>query len=40
MGNTRTIPPHEDEITGSKEDGKIPKSDLTAWTRTEKLVKA
>ena len=40
MGNTRTIPPHEDEITGSKGDGKIPKSDLAAWTRTYRLVKA
>ena len=40
MGNTRTIPPHEDEITGSKGDGKIPKSDMAAWIRTEILVKA
>ena len=40
MGNTGTIPPHESEITSSKEDGKIPKSDLAAWTRIEILVKA
>ena len=40
MGNTRTIPPHEGEITGSNEDGKILKSDLAAWTRTYRLVKA
>jgi hypothetical protein len=32
-------PPHEGEITGSKEDDKIFKSDLAAWTRIEKLVK-
>jgi hypothetical protein len=30
MGNIGTIPPHEGEIIGSKEDGKIPKSNLTA----------
>ena len=40
MGNTGTIPPHESEITSSKEDGKIPKSDLAAWTCTYRLVKA
>jgi hypothetical protein len=39
MGNIGTIPPHEGEITGSKRDGKILKSDLAAWTRTERLVK-
>ncbi len=39
MGNTGTIPPHEGEITGSKRDGKIPKSDLAAWTHTKRLVK-
>jgi hypothetical protein len=32
--NTGTIPPHEGEITGSIEDGKIPKLDLTTWIRT------
>jgi hypothetical protein len=40
MGNTGTIPPHESEITSSKEDGKISKLDLVAWTRIEILVKA
>ena len=40
MENTGTIPPHEGEITGSNEDGKIPKLDLAAWTRTYRLVKA
>ena len=40
MGNTGTIQSHEGEITGSNEDGKIPKSDLAAWTRTYRLVKA
>ena len=40
MGDTGTIPPHEGEITGSNEDGKIPKSNLAAWTRTYRLVKA
>jgi hypothetical protein len=40
MGNTGTISPHEGEIISSKEDGKILKSDLAAWTCTEKLVKA
>ncbi len=40
MGNTGTIPSHESKITSSKEDGKIPKSDLAAWTRIEILVKA
>jgi hypothetical protein len=40
MGNTRTIPPHEGEITSSKEDNKIPKLDLATWIRTERLVKA
>ena len=39
IGNTGTISPHEGEITSSKEDGKIPKSDLAAWTRIEILVK-
>ena len=32
-------PPNEGEITSSKKDDKILKSDLTAWTRIEKLVK-
>ena len=35
-----TLPPPEGEITGSKENGKIPKSDLATWIRTERLVKA
>ena len=34
MGNAGTIPPYEGEITGSIEDGKIPKSDLAAWICT------
>ena len=40
VGNTWTIPPCKGEITGSNEDGKIPKPDLAAWTCTERLVKA
>ena len=40
VGNTWTISPHESEITGSNEDGKVPKPDLAAWRRTERLVKA
>ena len=40
MGNKRTTPPHEGEITGSNEHDKIPKSDLAAWTCTYRLVKA
>jgi hypothetical protein len=40
MGNTGTIPPHEGEITGSNEDGKISKSDLVAWTQAYRLIKA
>ena len=39
MGNRGTIQPNEGEIIGSNEDGKIPKSDLVAWTRTYRLVK-
>ena len=40
MGNKGTIPPYKGEIIGSEEDGKIPKSDLAAWTHTKMLVKA
>jgi hypothetical protein len=39
MGNIGTVPSHEGEITGSKRNGKIHKSDLAAWTHTERLVK-
>ena len=40
VGNTGTIPFYEGEINGSNENGKIPKSNLAAWTRTNRLVKA